>query len=244
MKKGFTIIEMLVVMAILLVLSGILVPVIGSVMERAKTTQCLSNLRTMAQAVSLYQVEHQGKFPPALVSGGAVTQGWDFFITGQGSDAKVEPGWIWQEYGHNKILQCPSFHGPDNWAGEPYTGYNYNASYLGGMRTERRGRVILDVPSSRLFQVRNPSETAMFGDGEYGGGANKFMRSPLPGKLDPTFSGREGGTQGHRHNGNTNVAFVDGHVKTLEPIDPTTCVLKAAEGTGFLSPDNSLYDLD
>jgi prepilin-type processing-associated H-X9-DG protein len=111
------------------------------------------------------------------------------------------------------------------------------------MRMERRGRVLQDVPSSTLMQVRRPSKTALFGDGEYAGGANKFMRSPLPGKLDESFSGRSGGAQGYRHSGHTHVAFVDGHVEVLEPVGGVSGMPETAEGTGFLSVDNELYDL-
>ncbi len=236
-KSAFTLIEMLVVSAIISLLISLLVPVISSVIERGKATQCKSNLRTMAQAVSIYLVENKGFFPPALVQSGGETQGWDFFSTGSGSNQELEPGWIWEEYGVNHMLQCPSFKGSDNWQGEDYTGYNYNSSYLGGMKTEMRGRVLLDVPSSNILQVKTPASTAMFGDGEYASGANKFMRSPNPGELDAGFSGRSAGTQGFRHNGRTNVVFVDGHVESREP-------LIEGQTTGFLSADNELYDLE
>lgn len=244
MKRGFTLIEMLVVMAILLLLASITVPIVGSALERGRATQCLSNLRTMAHAVQIYQVENEGRFPPALVSGGPTSKGWDFFITRSGENREVEPGWIWRDYGANSVLQCPSFDGADNWSGDEYTGYNYNASYLGGMRMEMNGIVMMHVPSSVMTQVRRPAQTALFGDGEYAGGANKFMRSPFPGKLDPSFSGRAGGTQGFRHNGYTHVAFVDGHVERRAPVETAPAAPPPAEGTGFLSADNELYDLE
>lgn len=244
MKRAFTLIELLVVMAILGLLTSLAVPMAGTALERARGTKCLSNLRAMAQGVGVYLNENQGRFPPALVQAGPTTKGWDFFITGDGENATVEPGWIWRDYGANEVLQCPSFEGDANWGGERYTGYNYNASYLGGMRIERRGRVIQDTPSATIHQVRRPSQTAMFGDGEYAGGANKFMRSPFPGTLDPSFTGREGGTQGYRHNGYTHVAFVDGRVDRLRPVETAAGAPATAEGTGFLSADNELYDLE
>ncbi|MCC5847947.1 MAG: type II secretion system protein [Verrucomicrobia bacterium] len=238
-RGGFTLIEMLVVIAVILLLGAMTVPMVGRALERGKTTQCLANLRAMSQGVGVFLVENQGQFPPALVSGGGNQKGWDFFISETG---KVEPGWIWQEYGANNILQCPSFRGADNWQEVPYTGYNYNASYLGGMFIELRGQVIRDVPSANIAHVQHPGRTAMFGDGEYVGGTNKFMRAPLPGPLDADFSGREGGTQGYRHGGHTHVAFVDGRVDRLRPVSPPSGFQGSiGEGTGFLSSDNSLY---
>ncbi len=238
-RRGFTLIELLVVMAVILLLSAIAVPMIGRALERAKTTQCMANLRAMSQGVGVFLVENQGRFPPALVSDGGTQKGWDFFIHETG---KVEPGWIWQEYGADNLLQCPSFRGADNWREEPYTGYNYNASYLGGMFIVVRGQVVRDVASARITQVTNPGRTAMFGDGEFISGANKFMRSPLPGPLDSDFVGREGGTQGFRHGGHTHVVYVDGRVDRRRPVgSPPGFQGQIGEGTGFLSLDNSRY---
>ena len=101
--------------------------------------------------------------------------------------------------------------------------------------------------SSKVNEVKKPSECAIFGDGQWADGANKFMRSPLPGKLDAFFSGRSAGTQGYRHLGKTNVAFCDGSVRSIRGCFTETHPVEKeniASGTGFLSPDNSAYDLE
>jgi prepilin-type processing-associated H-X9-DG protein len=98
-----------------------------------------------------------------------------------------------------------------------------------------------------VCEVRNPSRCALFGDGEYAGGANKFMRAPWPNPADEGFSGRAAGTQGFRHRGRTNVVFCDGHTESLDtPCTDTAPREKKniAPGTGFLSKDNSLYTTD
>lgn len=238
-RSGFTLIEMLVVTAILGLLLALTIPTVGGVLERGKAIRCMANLRAMGQAVTLYTANNQGRFPLALSNEDGVQQGWDFFIQ---SDGTIEPGWIWRDYGVNEILQCPSYQGPDNWMGEPHTGYNYNASYLGGMRLVSRGRVMRDTPSASVHHLPNPSRTAVIGDGEFSGGANKFMRAPRPGPLDPDFYGRHGGTQGFRHRGRTHVVFADGNVQALaNPSIPPGLAENVADGTGFLSTDNSFY---
>lgn len=83
----------------------------------------------------------------------------------------------------------------------------------------------------------------MFGDGEYSGGANKFMRAPWPNPGDATFSGRWAGTQGFRHLGRTNVAFCDGHAESLADrfVDNQDGAENVAPGTDFLAKDDRLY---
>jgi prepilin-type processing-associated H-X9-DG protein len=103
------------------------------------------------------------------------------------------------------------------------------------------------VPPARASQIRRPAETAVFGDGAYALGANKFMRSPFPSPGEILTSGRWGGTQAFRHRGRTNVAFADGHVDLLGDRFTETLPGESAQvapGTGFLSGDNSRYDLD
>jgi prepilin-type processing-associated H-X9-DG protein len=99
---------------------------------------------------------------------------------------------------------------------------------------------------AKASQVRRPAETALFGDAEYSGGANRYMRAPFFAPGEPAVA-RFAGTQGFRHRGRTNVAFCDGHVDSLKgrftdtiPSDQS----KIAPRTGFLSRDNSAYDLE
>lgn len=63
MHVGFTLVEMLVVIAIIAVLMGILFPVFNTVREKARQTNCQSNLSQLAMAAKKYRSDH-GAYPP------------------------------------------------------------------------------------------------------------------------------------------------------------------------------------
>jgi prepilin-type N-terminal cleavage/methylation domain-containing protein/prepilin-type processing-associated H-X9-DG protein len=70
-RRGFTLVELLVVIGIIAVLIAILLPALTRAQEQAKTTQCLSNLRQIGTGLHMYAAESGGWLCPAWVSNSA-----------------------------------------------------------------------------------------------------------------------------------------------------------------------------
>lgn len=63
MKRAFTLIELLVVIAIIAILAAILFPVFSRAKAAARTSACLSNMRQLGMAVSIYLGDSDGVYP-------------------------------------------------------------------------------------------------------------------------------------------------------------------------------------
>ena len=62
-KHGFTLIEILVVLAVLAILTAILLPVFASARHRARMTACASNLHQISLALHQYAADNDGDYP-------------------------------------------------------------------------------------------------------------------------------------------------------------------------------------
>ena len=92
---AFTLIELMVVMAIIAVLAAILFPVFASARRSARRTICVSNLHQSGIAFNLYQQDYDGRFPAAPA---AILDGLHYLQLHDGFTEGAIPGQIsWTE---------------------------------------------------------------------------------------------------------------------------------------------------
>jgi type II secretory pathway pseudopilin PulG len=63
LRSGFTIVETMVTIGIIVLLAGLLVPMIGNVRGEALSTRCLNNLRNLGSAVDSYRISNRDLLP-------------------------------------------------------------------------------------------------------------------------------------------------------------------------------------
>jgi prepilin-type N-terminal cleavage/methylation domain-containing protein len=59
-ERGFTLIELMIVILVILILAGVLIPQMGVARERANKAKCVSNQRNIETAVALWAIDNPG----------------------------------------------------------------------------------------------------------------------------------------------------------------------------------------
>jgi len=63
LRRGFTLVELLVVIGIIALLISILLPALNRAREQANLIECESNLKQVGQLCAIYETENQGYLP-------------------------------------------------------------------------------------------------------------------------------------------------------------------------------------
>ncbi len=82
LESYFTLIELLIVIAIIAILTSLLLPALNSARIKAKSTQCAANLRQMGGTVIQYTMDYDGYIPRRpLISNPAQETAWFWIMS-------------------------------------------------------------------------------------------------------------------------------------------------------------------
>ncbi|OGV54411.1 MAG: hypothetical protein A2017_03795 [Lentisphaerae bacterium GWF2_44_16] len=207
-KLVFTLLELLIVIAIITILAGLLLPALKSARERTKSISCANQMKQIGTAMHMYENDHN-----------------DWIIPVHWTEKGESRTWIQRIYYGDYIKKkSPTFRCPAHTS--PVLNYYDSAfemSYIWSSYMGYWDYTYYDIYCNmkRVANIQNPSRTPAMADGnlidQY---YALWSTSPFDGySLGSNTSGTKI-TTSNRHPGNScNILFVDGHTGNYPYID-------------------------
>lgn len=221
----FTLIELLIVIAIISILAALLLPALNKARESGRQASCMSNLRQYGMVFQLYLDNNNGWYMYDKPS--SPVAGWCWWILeNQGylnwQRVKLADG----SYHRKHQLTCPRWPAPDGTLEANSGGISYN---LNGTADYQGGGLMGVVKGAdgfyhglKISAIRRPSALVTLGEREQPERKDSVQpylsgRSCLAISAMPRNSSLDGfRLQLDAHGRNSNLLFADGHVKTLD----------------------------
>mgnify|MGYP001415174497 CR=1 FL=1 len=222
-RRGFTLIELLTVIAIIGILAAIIVPVVGRVRESARASQCVSNLRQLHAAATLWSNDNRGAMPSS--------NGWSR------NEAPTDPAYPYQLKNYMNFAAAKNL----DWTANPSpmkcetafalhpaaTSVHFGRTYSinrWATSSQMSGSGAAGVAEPRklsagypptITHIKNPSVMAFFLDGavEEGGGS---YQTNVSATHVPTTNGA---AIRYVHGDSVNVVFVAGNVRRVPRVE-------------------------
>jgi len=215
MPSAFTLIEILVVIAIVSILAAMLAPAIAAAKNRGRMTGCVNNLHQLALALQMYSNDFENRVPRSAQditdpnAGPYPGARWTIHLQWRRFLPANNPAQYWQfpALARNSILICPSDQ-PSQWAtpNDAPLMQEYGGSYLYNAETIAvDGYIPRNDMARKILVIDGPPKDGSgleyaFDQGNY---AARMKTSTFP--------------TGSRHFGKSNALFLDWHVEAVDP---------------------------
>lgn len=207
-KYGYTLVEILVVVAIVFLLMAVIIPAVNSVQKKALQVTCMSNMKQIGSALDLYAMDYDYYYPKIFANDdGGSSYKWDVFLARKGYVTGVNenitaggaPGDLFICQLHLKMAKRAGVS-----INRSY-GMNAHIRILGGDKTTSEitndinvKKIWCEFPYSEALLVAEANEGAQIGSDE----ETVYVASVVAWT---------------RHGERANYLFADGHVESLLP---------------------------
>ncbi len=202
-KSGFTLIELLTVIAIIGILAAILIPVVQTVRESARATQCMNMVRQWGMAIILYAEDHDGTY--------AVRADEGVWAEGKAENwaSVLAPYREYLELNHQGVRDwriCPSYALNQDLSQGNVTYAMVQPTFRGSLTNRARIPLYGGNPSElMIFIDAAPQNDGLAIQGNSIDQARTILRPPGPRVSNPY----------DRHGDRYNAVFGDGHARRL-----------------------------
>lgn len=245
-RRGFTLVELAVVLVIVAALAAMAVQGYRGARLRAHQAVSMNNLRSLVQANLLYAADH-GTYVPATEPRNRIR--WHGARASAGGKFDPTKGFLSDYLGQSRRVGiCPEFRrhlsGPGSWE-DGSGGYGYNAVYIGGTPQD-------PFRPNRPVNVHHPERTIMFATTALAKskGLQEYPFADPPHWVDPNgqLRGKLQPTVHFRFSGKALIAWCDGHITLETPADTAATNFYGGDnakfGIGFFGPseDNGYWN--
>ena len=201
----FTLVELLVVIAVIIILIGILLPGLNTARAMAKSVYCKNKLKTLSTLMGMYIDDYKGYYPQYYNSD-STYRWWSIVCTTEAGSIVKD----WDARTAPNFLACPAarppaWGWPNDLSSPKNVSYGMNYAYLSG---------------AMVIRFKNPSNTVAFADIHTAWSCQWIIFTPSSIKLMNGSDFSDDWEVADWHTGNRcNIMWLDGHVSDKKEVE-------------------------